>query len=102
MRRVNDWPHTVLWVYIVLLLVGGIFGFVRAGSRVSLITAGVSAAILVLCALDLVFKPYMADVVLAVLLAVFAVRWAKPRKFMPAGLMLVLTVAALVLRQVRF
>ena len=41
-------PHTVLWIYIVLLLVGGLIGFLKAGSKVSLITSAVSAAALIL------------------------------------------------------
>ena len=44
-------PHTVLWIYIVLLLVGGLIGFLKAGSKVSLITSAVSAAALVLTAI---------------------------------------------------
>ena len=44
-------PHTVLWIYIVLLLVGGLIGFLKAGSKVSLITSAVSAAALILTAI---------------------------------------------------
>jgi uncharacterized membrane protein (UPF0136 family) len=90
---------TVLWVYIVLLIVGGLFGYFKAGSKVSLITSAVSAAILVLCTLGFVFQPYMANVVMALLLVVFAIRLTKTKKFMPSGLMLVLTVVTLALRQ---
>jgi uncharacterized membrane protein (UPF0136 family) len=36
------------------------------------------------------------------LLVVFAIRLAKTKKFMPGGLMLVLTIAALVARNVHF
>jgi uncharacterized membrane protein (UPF0136 family) len=39
---------------------------------------------------------------MATLLVVFAIRLAKTKKFMPAGLMLVATVAALALRNIRF
>ena len=38
--------HTVLWVYIVFLLVGGLMGFLKAGSKVSLVTSAVAAAAL--------------------------------------------------------
>src|SRR5262245_53539329 len=91
----------VLWVYIVLLVVGGLIGFLKAGSKPSLIIASVFAAILALCQVGIVFQPRMIDVVLAVLLVVFAWRLTESKKFMPAGLMLVLTVATLVLRHVR-
>src|SRR5437773_12558899 len=95
-------PDVVLWVYIVLLVIGGVIGFLKAGSKVSLITSVVSAALLSLCAAHVVFQPYMADILLAALLVVFGMRLTKTKKFMPSGLMLILTVAALALRHVHF
>jgi uncharacterized membrane protein (UPF0136 family) len=44
----HNFTNTVLWVYIVLLLVGGLIGFFKAKSKVSLITSAVFAAVLVL------------------------------------------------------
>ena len=41
----------VLWVYIVLLLVGGLIGFFKGKSKVSLITSAVFAALLILTTL---------------------------------------------------
>ncbi len=94
-------PTTTLWVYILLLLVGGLIGFFKAGSKVSLLSSAVSAAILILCTVGL-FKAAVAEavinLVLAALIVVFALRLAKTKKFMPSGLMLVVTVAALALR----
>ena len=94
--------NTVLWIYIVLLLVGGLIGFFKAKSKVSLITSAVFAALLVLTTLRGVFQPgfalTLANVLMAVLLVVFAVRLAKTKKFIPNGLMLVVTAAALVLQ----
>lgn len=97
----QNYATTLLWVYIVLLIVGGLFGYFKAGSKVSLVTSSISAAVLVLCALGIVFRPYMADVVMALLLIVFAIRLTKTKKFMPSGLMLVLTVATLALRHLK-
>lgn len=94
-------PDVILWIYIVLLVVGGLIGYLKAGSQASLIVSAVFAAILTLCQIGVVFQRNMADIVLAVLLVFFAWRLTKSRKFMPAGLMLVLTVATLVLRHVR-
>jgi len=93
-------PDVILWIYIVLLVVGGLMGYLKAGSKVSLIVSASFAAILVLCQIGVVFRPNMADIILAVLLVVFAWRLGESKKFMPAGLMLILTVATLVLRHV--
>ena len=92
----------VLWVYIVLLLVGGLIGFLKARSKPSLIASTASAAILILCALDLVFKPNVADIVITLLVVLFAIRLSKTKKFMPAGLMMAISILALALRNVRF
>jgi uncharacterized membrane protein (UPF0136 family) len=95
-------PNTVLWIYIVLLIVGGLMGFLKAGSKISLITSAVSAALLVVTSIPGLFQPRFgrgaADLILAALLVVFAVRLTKTKKFMPSGLMLALTIAALALR----
>lgn len=94
--------NTILWVYIILLLVGGMIGFLKAGSKISLITSSVASALLVLTTLPGVFtstfRRNLADVIMAALLIVFAIRLTKTKKFMPSGMMLVLTLVALALR----
>ena len=101
----RNFANTVLWIYIVLLLVGGLIGFFKGKSKVSLITSAVFAAVLVLAQTG-IFDPRMVrnlvDVLLAVLLVVFAIRLAKTKKFMPSGLMLVLTVLTLALLNLNF
>ena len=91
----HDFKNIVLWIYIVLLLIGGLIGFFKAKSRVSLISAAVFAAVLALMAIPGVFERKFAlvvtNILLAVLLVVFAFRLGKTGKFMPSGLMLVLT-----------
>lgn len=98
----HNFANTVLWVYIVLLLSGGLIGFFKARSRASLISSAVFAAVLVLTAVPGVFQPAfargLANVLMAALLVVFALRLAKTRKFMPSGLMLILTIVVLALR----
>ncbi len=101
----HDFPTKVLWVYIVLLLVGGLIGFFKAKSKVSLITSAVFAAVLVS---DDVAGRVPAGLCAqsgerhhgSCLLVVFAIRLAKTKKFMPSGLMLVVTIAALALRNI--
>ncbi len=91
-------PNIILWIYIVFLVVGGLIGFFKAKSPVSLVMSVIFAGLLVPCALGIVFKAYMADIFLGVLLVVFGLRLAKTKKFMPAGMMLVVTLATLLLR----
>ena len=98
----NSYADKVIWIYIVLLVVGGLIGFLKAKSKVSLIMSVSFAALLVLCALRIVFQAYVADILLAALLVVFAMRLGKTKKFMPSGMMLIVTLAALVLRHVKF
>ena len=93
-------PDTILWIYIILLFVGGLIGFFKAHSKVSLITSASFAAILILCQLGIIFQRNVADIVLLILLVFFAVRLSKTKKFMPMGLMLIFTFVALVLRHV--
>jgi len=96
-----DFARAVLWTYIVLLVTGGLIGFLKAGSKPSLIASVAFAAALTLCLLN-VIRPYViTDLLLTALLVVFGVRLSKTKKFMPSGLMLVLTLAALVLRQLK-
>lgn len=95
-------PNTVLWIYIVLLVAGGLVGFFKAKSKASLIASCSFAAVLILCAIGVIFKSYMADIVLVVLLVFFGYRATKSKKFMPNGLMIILTLLALVLRHIRF
>ena len=92
--------NLILWIYIVLLVIGGLIGFLKAGSKVSLIMSVVFAALLSLLASGVLAVPHLTDILLAVLLVVFGMRLAKTKKFMPGGLMLVLTVAVLALRHI--
>lgn len=80
----------VLWVYIALVVVGGVMGFVKAGSKVSLVASLISAAVLAMFATD-AFPIDKAWIALLPLLAMFFMRYVKTKKFMPAGLMVVLT-----------
>lgn len=96
----HNFANLVLWIYIVLLVIGGLIGFLKGKSKVSLIMSVSFAALLALCAAHVVFYDYVADILLAALLVVFALRLAKTKKFMPAGLMLFLTLVALLLRHV--
>ena len=91
-----------LGIYAVLLAVGGIIGFTKAGSRPSLI-AGLASAVGALLALILSLQNRTLGMGLACLLAIllfvfFGYRYAaKTRKFMPAGLLSVVSLVVLVI-----
>ena len=86
--------------YGILAIIGGIIGYSQAQSKVSLISGIVSGILLILGGVmqlqGQAWGLILATVVTAVLVIVFAVRLAKTRKFMPAGLMSVLGLVTLV------
>jgi uncharacterized membrane protein (UPF0136 family) len=91
-------PIHVLWAYIVLLVAGGVMGFLKARSKASLIASLAFAIPLSLCAMGVIPNPLIADILLMVLLVFFGMKFARGRKFMPAGLMSILSIVALALR----
>ena len=90
-------PNIVLWVYIVLLVAGGLVGFLKAGSKASIIASSIFAVPLVLAALGIV-PARAAEVVLGILFAYMGIKASKSKKFMPGGLMAILSAIALLLR----
>ncbi len=93
-----------LGLYAALLVAGGLIGYFKAGSRASLI-AGTSSAVAALLALWLWSKNSPLGVPLGLILSIvlfllFAYRYAaKTRKFMPSGL---LAVVSLIVMAVMF
>ncbi len=92
--------QVTLGVYAVLLAVGGIIGYTKAGSRPSLI-AGLGSAVAALLSLFLSMRSAALGMVIGALVALhlagfFGYRFAvKTRKFMPAGLLAVVSVVVL-------
>ena len=93
-----------LGIYALLLAVGGVIGYVKAGSRPSLIAGSISA-LAALLALGLSIGNNRLGIPLGLILSIalfvlFGYRYAvKTRKFMPSGL---LAVASLVVLAVMF
>lgn len=83
-------------IYGVLAIVGGAIGYKQAGSQVSLISGIISGFLLLIAAYMLYGRspagPLLAGVVSLVLVIVFIIRLIKTRKFMPAGLMIIMGV----------
>jgi uncharacterized membrane protein (UPF0136 family) len=92
--------QAALAIYAILLAVGGIIGYTKAGSKPSLI-AGLASALAATIALVLSFQNISWGMILgalvAALLAVFFGRRyvVTTRKFMPAGLLAVVSVLVL-------
>lgn len=83
-------------IYGVLAIVGGAIGYKQAGSQVSLISGIISGFLLLIAAYMLYGRspagPLLAGIVSLVLVVVFVIRLIKTRKFMPAGLMVIMGV----------
>lgn len=84
--------------YGVFALIGGILAYSRVKSLPSLISGSISGLLLIAAAIAARAGqpwglPLAAALVLA-LIVVFAVRWFKTRKFMPAGMMIIAGVLA--------
>jgi uncharacterized membrane protein (UPF0136 family) len=89
-----------VWVYGVIMILGGIAGFARVGSKASLIS-GVGFGLVLLVSGFGVWNgsqnSLMAATIIALLLVVlFAIRYAKKRRFMPAGMLAILSLVAVV------
>jgi uncharacterized membrane protein (UPF0136 family) len=93
-----------LGIYAILLGVGGLMGYLKAGSRPSLIAGSISA-LAAIVALALSVANHALGVPLGLLLSItlfvlFGYRYAvKTRKFMPSGL---LAIASLIVLAVMF
>jgi uncharacterized membrane protein (UPF0136 family) len=89
-----------LGIYALLLGAGGVIGYMKAGSRASLI-AGSSSAVVALAALGLSVANHRLGVPLGLILAItlfflFGYRYAvKTRKFMPSGLLAIVSLIVL-------
>ena len=87
-------------IYGLLSLGGGIFGYQKSGSKVSLISGVVSGVILfILSAIAIqggAWAYSIAAIVVGLLVVVFCIRYFKTKKFMPAIPMIALGVATLV------
>ena len=89
----------ILLIYSILIEAGGMMGFIKAGSKASVIASTIFAAIIFLFIFGVLPIDY-AWTVVAFLILFFGMRFAKGKKFMPNGLMLVLSIVTLVLIQV--
>ncbi len=95
--------NTVAWalligLYAMIVIVGGIVGYTKARSRVSLISGLGSGVALAIAALMTLQNPIsgltLATAIAVFLFIVFCIRWINTRALMPAGMMAVLSLIA--------
>ena len=85
--------------YGALAIVGGIIGYTKVGSRPSLLSGSISGILLFVSAAlqyqGMAWAKIMAIAIIAILVITFIVRFQKTRKWMPAGMMVILGIIAL-------
>ena len=86
----------ILLIYSILLELGGAMGYLKAGSKASVIASTIFAVIIFLFIFNVLPIDY-AWTVLVFLVLFFGMRFAKSKRFMPNGMMVVLTAVTLAL-----
>lgn len=88
------WPVVLLYIYGILLIIGGVTGYVKAGSVPSLVAGLVCGFIALLLGYNYTwhFAPYAALVLALVLIFLMGGRYLRTRKAMPALLIVILSV----------
>lgn len=92
----------IILIYGALTALGGILGYVRAGSRISLISGGVSGLLLIISSMAMWKEAYtagwwLAMIVTLILLISFGMRSYQNFRFMPGGIMLILSAIAFII-----
>ena len=90
------------FIFGALTILGGVIGFVKAGSRASLIAGGVSGALILLAAWLVMSGQAQAGLILGLVISAvlemrFLPAFLKTKKPMPAGMMAVLSMIGTVL-----
>ena len=85
----------LVWIYIALLMAGGLMGFIKARSKASLIASSIFSAILLVFTFNAAVFRYC-WIILLVLLLFFAKRFYRGKKFVPNGMMAIVTLIFLI------
>ena len=93
-------PIISTFAYGILTLIGGIMGYIKVKSKPSLISGVISGLLLIFATIlqyqGIPWSLTLAQLVTGILILVFLLRLIKTQKFMPAGLMLIAGIAAMV------
>ena len=93
--------NIILGIYGLLMLVGGVIGYKKAGSKMSLMM-GIVSSVFIFIGLTITQKSptkgYTLIAVMAVfLLGIFIKRFIKTKSFMPSGMLVIVNLLALVI-----
>lgn len=87
---------SAVFVFAFFLLIGGIIGFVKAGSIISLVASVLSSLVMILSGIGMLknkaLGTYSALIASVILMVVFGFRFANSGRFMPGGLVLTASV----------
>ncbi len=102
----TDLTRIYYFVFAALTIAGGVMGFVKAGSTASIVAGSISGALIIVAAVllktNVVAGLALGGIVALALLGRFAPGFFSTGKFMPAGMMAILSAIALVLTVVAF
>ncbi len=95
-----QWPVFILYVYGILLIVGGVMGYVKAQSIPSLVAGGICGLIALLLGYNYTwhFAPYAALILAIVLIVLMGRRYLRTRKAMPALLIVVMSLVVAIVQ----
>ncbi len=88
----------VILIYALMILAGGVFGFLKAGSIMSLLAGIIFSLALFISFLGFKRKwgPYLALIVVFILDAFFTQKYLKTFQWMPSGMLSLLSLALLI------
>jgi uncharacterized membrane protein (UPF0136 family) len=95
-----QWPRVLLYIYGVLLILGGSMGYIKARSVPSLVAGLVCGLIAIFLGYDYVwhFAPHCALIIALVLIFLMGRRYLRTRQPMPALLIVVLSLIVAVVQ----
>ena len=75
-------------LYGLLVIGGGLLGYLKSNSTISLISGGISGLLLLILGIAIYlgnqWAAIVAAIIISLLIIIFIVRWLKTKKFMPA------------------
>ena len=94
------WPVLILYIYGILLILGGLIGYVKAKSVPSAVAGCVCGFLALLIGYNYTwhYAPYAALLLSLVLLVMMGRRFFNSRKVMPAGLIVILSLIVAVVQ----